>query len=71
MFVIYQRMCYHRGREEERLSWIAWHAPDKPRQALTRLEGRPTVTSIPVFPQGSHRSSDDVSLHIASHNIIL
>ncbi len=41
MFVIRQRMCYHRGIEEERWSGVAWHAPNHLRQALTRLEGTP------------------------------
>ena len=38
MFVIRQRMCYHRGREEERWSGVFRHSPDPPQPTWTRLE---------------------------------
>ena len=41
--------------------------PDHPRQALTRLEGAPDSHQYTGVAWGSHRPSDDVSLHIASH----
>ena len=34
MLVIRQRMCYHRGRAEERWSGVAWHAPRPPRTGV-------------------------------------
>jgi hypothetical protein len=41
--------------------------PDHPGQALTRLEGAPDSYQCSGVAWGSHRQSDGVSLHIASH----
>src|SRR2546427_584444 len=67
MLVVRQRMCYHRGRELKGLTGVAWHAPNHPRQALTRLEGTPNSHQYTGVPLWKSPSIDDVSLHIASH----
>src|SRR5260370_518066 len=61
-------MCYHRGRESQGLYGFVWQFPPyNPRQALTHLEGTPDIYQYSGVAWGSHRPSDDVSLHIASH----
>src|SRR5438270_2888873 len=52
VLLIGQHMCYHRGRESQRLDGVAWHCTlSNPRQALTRLVGAPdTYHSILVVP---------------------
>src|SRR6266571_4559611 len=60
-------MCYHRGRESQRLYGFTWQCPIQPQTSVDPLGAHPTNTSIPDVAWGSHRPSVDVSLHKASH----
>src|SRR6266487_4125048 len=60
-------MCYHRGRESQRLYGFTWQCPIQPQTSVDPLGAHPTNTSIPDVAWGSHCPSVDVSLHKASH----
>src|SRR6266567_4227474 len=60
-------MCYHRGRESQRLYGFTWQCPIQPQTSVDPLGAHPTNTSIPDVAWGSHCPSVDVSLHLASH----
>src|SRR6202162_4572844 len=59
-------MCYHRGRESQRLYGFTWQCPIQPQTSVDPLGAHPTNTSIPDVAWGSQRPSVDVPLHLAS-----
>src|SRR2546427_3038817 len=61
-------MCYHRGRESQRLYGFTWQCPIQPQTSVDPLGAHPTNTSIPDVAWGSQRPSVDVSLHITAQN---
>ena len=67
ILVVRQHMCYHRGREEQRLYALAPGIdPYNPGQALTHMVRILIDTSILHGSPGSHLPPGDVSLPIAS-----
>src|SRR6266852_3104253 len=59
-------MCYHRGRESQRLYGFTWQCPIQPQTSVDPLGAHPTNTSIPDVAWGSQRPPVDVLLHITS-----
>src|SRR3989440_6191085 len=67
MFVIRQRMCYHRGREEERWSGVFRHSPDPPQPTWTRLE---RIQQLSVYWENLGKSASS-RWHVTSHYFAL
>src|SRR6266566_3745432 len=67
MFVIRQRMCYHRGREEERWSGVFRHSPDPPQPTWTRLE---RIQQLSVYWENLGKSAS-IRWHVTSHYFAL
>ncbi len=57
-----QKICYDRGGILKGLTPVAL-PPVNPRQALTRLEGHPTIASIAAFP-------GEVTVHWMTYHFI-
>ena len=61
------KICYHRGGESMGGVGSLGSTPIPPQTGVDPLGGHIRKSlSIALFPWGSHRPSDDVSLHIAS-----
>src|SRR6266567_4610822 len=67
MFVIRQRMCYHRGREEEKWSGVFRHSPDPPQPTWTRLE---RIQQLSVYWENPGKSAS-IRWHVTSHYFAL